>query len=170
MTYLCSIDILEAMQVECPRKVESLVVRLVSASAFIAAIAFRNSMSQTACSCDTRVLDMYDDESEDPQHAPAHRRRRSSSPPPGTSAKKQRYSNGRAVSGSGAAPLQPLSLSIVGVEPLDEFIREIADWIHGLITSRDAGGGVFEVEAKLGHWINAHRGCLVEIPFRVAMT
>ncbi|KAI5122797.1 hypothetical protein M0805_000140 [Coniferiporia weirii] len=47
--------------------------------------------------------------------------------------------------------LRPLSLSILGVEPIDEFIREIADWIHGLIQSRPPDMiGQIEVEAKLG--------------------
>lgn len=50
-----------------------------------------------------------------------------------------------------AQPLRPLSLSILGVEPTDEFILEIADWIHSLIMSRPAGlDGQIEVEAKLG--------------------
>ena len=52
---------------------------------------------------------------------------------------------------SSAQPLRPLSLSILGVEPTDEFILEIADWIHSLIKARPAGlDGQIEVEAKLG--------------------
>ena len=46
--------------------------------------------------------------------------------------------------------LRPLSLSILGVEPLDEFIREIADWIHEKIMKLQNTQGVIEVEAKLG--------------------
>lgn len=47
--------------------------------------------------------------------------------------------------------LPPLSLSILGVEPLDEFIREIADFIHHLITTRPPDlQGEIEVEAKMG--------------------
>lgn len=51
-------------------------------------------------------------------------------------------------------PLPPLSLSILGVEPLDEFIREIADWVHHMIMTRPGAaeypGGKVEVEAKIG--------------------
>ncbi|KIM43005.1 hypothetical protein M413DRAFT_44344, partial [Hebeloma cylindrosporum] len=50
--------------------------------------------------------------------------------------------------------LPPLSLSILGVEPLDEFIREIADWVHHMIMTRPGAaeypGGKVEVEAKIG--------------------
>ena len=52
------------------------------------------------------------------------------------------------------APLPPLSLSILGVEPLDEFIREIADWVNHMIMTRPGAaeypGGKVEVEAKIG--------------------
>ena len=52
---------------------------------------------------------------------------------------------------SSAQPLRPLSLYIIGVEPTDEFILEIADWIHSLIKARPAGlDGQIDVEAKLG--------------------
>jgi hypothetical protein len=49
--------------------------------------------------------------------------------------------------------LPPLSLSILGVEPLDEFIREIADFVHHMIMTRPDFGGAdakVEVEAKIG--------------------
>lgn len=48
--------------------------------------------------------------------------------------------------------LPPLSLSILGVEPLDEFIKEIADYIHHMIATRpDFGADAkVEVEAKMG--------------------
>ncbi|KAI6047550.1 CYTH-like domain-containing protein [Pisolithus marmoratus] len=48
--------------------------------------------------------------------------------------------------------LPPLSVSILGVEPLDEFIREIADFVHHMIISRPNVGpdARVEVEAKLG--------------------
>jgi len=47
--------------------------------------------------------------------------------------------------------LPPLSLSILGVEPLDEFIKEIADFVHHMIQTRpDFPGGSVEVEAKVG--------------------
>jgi polynucleotide 5'-triphosphatase len=47
--------------------------------------------------------------------------------------------------------LPPLSLSILGVEPLDEFIKEIADFVHHMIQTRpDLPGASVEVEAKVG--------------------
>jgi len=48
--------------------------------------------------------------------------------------------------------LPPLSLSILGVEPLDEFIREIADFVHHKIITRPNmhPQAKVEVEAKLG--------------------
>jgi len=49
--------------------------------------------------------------------------------------------------------LPPLSLSILGVEPHDEFIREIADFVHHMIMTRPDFGGAdakVEVEAKIG--------------------
>ena len=51
-----------------------------------------------------------------------------------------------------ASNLPPLSPSILGVEPLDEFIKTIADWVHQLIGSvaDNLEGGQVEVEAKLG--------------------
>lgn len=49
------------------------------------------------------------------------------------------------------ASLPPLSLSILGVEPLDEFIKDIADFVHHMITTRPEGlNGLIEVEAKIG--------------------
>lgn len=46
--------------------------------------------------------------------------------------------------------LPSLSLSVVGVEPLDEFIREVADFIDSMIRRRPDGPGNVEVEAKIG--------------------
>jgi polynucleotide 5'-triphosphatase len=47
--------------------------------------------------------------------------------------------------------LPPLSLSILGVEPLDEFIREVADFVHHMIVTRPVHPDAkVEVEAKLG--------------------
>lgn len=56
---------------------------------------------------------------------------------------------------SATSPLSnmpPLSLSILGVEPMDEFIREVADFIYHMIgiRPRDIPGAVVEVEAKIG--------------------
>jgi polynucleotide 5'-triphosphatase len=57
--------------------------------------------------------------------------------------------NGRNATSSSGLP--PLSLSILGVEPLDEFIREVADFVHHSITTRPADlMGEIEVEAKIG--------------------
>jgi hypothetical protein len=48
-------------------------------------------------------------------------------------------------------PLPPLSPSILGVEPLDEFIKEVAEFIHGMILrAPEYGEGKVEVEAKIG--------------------
>lgn len=53
--------------------------------------------------------------------------------------------------GEGSAGLPLLAPSIVGVEPLDEFIREIADFVYFHINNRPQdGGGSIEVEAKIG--------------------
>ena len=48
--------------------------------------------------------------------------------------------------------LPPLSVSILGVEPLDDFIREIADFVHHMIMTRPNMGpdARVEVEAKVG--------------------
>lgn len=56
---------------------------------------------------------------------------------------------------SATSPLSdmpPLSLSILGVEPVDEFIREVADFIYHMIgmLPRDTPGAMVEVEAKIG--------------------
>ena len=80
---------------------------------------------------------------------------RTSSPPPlkrsrrAASPTRLEDSNGHASSSS--QPLQPLSLSILGVEPLDEFIKEIADFVHHMIKTRpDHPNAKVEVEAKIG--------------------
>jgi hypothetical protein len=50
--------------------------------------------------------------------------------------------------------MPPLSLSILGIEPLDEFIMEIADFVHHKIVTRPGAaeypGAKVEVEAKIG--------------------
>ena len=44
-----------------------------------------------------------------------------------------------------------MSLSILGVEPLDEFIKDIADFVCHMIMTRPEGlDGAIEVEAKVG--------------------
>lgn len=54
------------------------------------------------------------------------------------------------VESNGHADQPPLSLSILGVEPLDEFILAVADFVHKCIKERQDRDGVIEVEAKLG--------------------
>ncbi len=64
--------------------------------------------------------------------------------------------------------LPPLSLSILGVEPLDEFIREIADFIHHLITTRPPDlQGEIEVEAKIGVIKDRGTGSRLQLPVLV---
>ena len=47
--------------------------------------------------------------------------------------------------------MPPLSLSILGLEPLDEFIKEIADFVHHMVMTRPEHlHGKVEVEAKIG--------------------
>ena len=48
--------------------------------------------------------------------------------------------------------LPALSLSILGAEPLDEFVREIADFVHQMVKShyREGTNVRVEVEAKIG--------------------
>lgn len=64
--------------------------------------------------------------------------------------------------------MPPLSLSILGVEPLDEFIREIADFIHRLITTRSPElQGEIEVEAKMGVIKDRGTGSKLQLPVLV---
>lgn len=65
--------------------------------------------------------------------------------------KRARYTPPTESNGHGQhADQPPLSLSILGVEPLDEFIREVADFIHHMIMTRPNREGTVEVEAKVG--------------------
>ena len=74
--------------------------------------------------------------------------------------------NGRNATSSSVLP--PLSLSILGVEPLDEFIREVADFIHHLITTRPADlKGDIEVEAKIGVLKDRGTGDRLQLPVLV---
>ncbi|KAI0366667.1 mRNA capping enzyme [Pilatotrama ljubarskyi] len=67
-----------------------------------------------------------------------------------------------------SASLPPLSLSILGVEPLDEFIREIADFIHYQISTRPADlQGNVEVEAKIGVLRDRDTGQRLQLPVLV---
>ena len=78
-----------------------------------------------------------------------------------------RSPTGGSASGSGNG-LPLLAPSILGVEPLDEFIREIADFVHYTISTRppDAGGSV-EVEAKIGVLKERGSGQRVQLPVLV---
>ena len=105
----------------------------------------------------------------------SRRRRRTPSPQPDTS-KKSRLSPTLSLNtirtpvtsnGSNSMSIPPLSLSILGVEPLDEFIKEIADWIHELIMTRPNLDGTIEVEAKLGLLKNKQDDKRVNFPVRV---
>ncbi|KAF9026126.1 mRNA triphosphatase CET1 [Hymenopellis radicata] len=63
--------------------------------------------------------------------------------------KRQRLDSNSAANGTPKLP--PLSLSILGVEPMDEFIKEIADFVHHMIVNRPTHiQGNIEVEAKVG--------------------
>lgn len=63
--------------------------------------------------------------------------------------------------------LPPLSLSILGVEPLDEFIKEIADFVHHMIVNRPDVAGTVEVEAKIGVLRDKASGQRLSLPVLV---
>jgi len=70
--------------------------------------------------------------------------------------------------GSASGQLPPLSLSILGVEPLDEFIKEIADFVHHMIMTRpDIPSGKVEVEAKIGILRDRATGQRLSLPVLV---
>lgn len=112
------------------------------------------------------------DDSELDAHRPAKRLRRTpppSVPHPSTpSSSYNTMSNGNS-NGFGRSPsnLPPLSLSILGVEPLDEFIREVADFIHHMIGKRPEGAGQVEVEAKIGVLRDKTSGQRLQLPVLV---
>ncbi|KAI0632523.1 mRNA capping enzyme [Trametes polyzona] len=75
--------------------------------------------------------------------------------------------NGHAPEVTGGGALPPLSLSILGVEPLDEFIRDVADFIHHHICTRPMDlGGVVEVEARIGIIRERDTGKRLQLPVR----
>ncbi|EED81037.1 mRNA capping enzyme [Postia placenta Mad-698-R] len=80
--------------------------------------------------------------------------------------------NNGSSNGSGRSPsnLPPLSLSILGVEPLDEFIREVADFIHHMIGQRPEGANGVEVEAKVGVLRDKVSGQRLSLPVLVETT
>ncbi|OSD07614.1 mRNA capping enzyme [Trametes coccinea BRFM310] len=77
--------------------------------------------------------------------------------------------NGHAYeSAQDLSALPPLSLSILGVEPIDEFIREVADFIHFQICNRPLElGGLVEVEAKIGLLRERETGQRLQLPVLV---
>lgn len=68
---------------------------------------------------------------------------------------------------NGSSNLPPLSLSILGVEPLDEFIKEVADFIHHMIMTRPDLPGQVEVEAKIGVLRDSHTNSRLALPVLV---
>lgn len=69
---------------------------------------------------------------------------------------------------SSSSALPPLSLSILGVEPIDEFIREVADFVHHMIATRPAElQGDIEVEAKIGILRDRGTGSRLQLPVLV---
>ncbi|TFK52233.1 mRNA triphosphatase CET1 [Heliocybe sulcata] len=67
-----------------------------------------------------------------------------------------------------ASNLPPLSLSILGVEPLDEFILEVADFVHHMISTRPGElGGTVELEAKIGVVRDKHSSQRLQLPVLV---
>jgi polynucleotide 5'-triphosphatase len=60
--------------------------------------------------------------------------------------------NGQNHGHGGGGVLPPLSPSLLGVEPLDELVREVADFVHGKIGMRahDLGDAKIEVEGRVG--------------------
>jgi polynucleotide 5'-triphosphatase len=63
--------------------------------------------------------------------------------------------------------LPPLSLSILGIEPLDEFIKDVADFVHHMINTRPDVNGQIEVEAKIGVLKDNISGNRLALPVRV---
>lgn len=91
---------------------------------------------------------------------PLKRPRRASSPA-------HSDANGIELSNEGPS-LPPLSLSILGLEPLDEFIKEIADFVHHMIMTRpDQSHGKVEVEAKIGILRDRMSGQRLSLPVLV---
>ncbi|KAF8645174.1 hypothetical protein AX16_008001 [Volvariella volvacea WC 439] len=62
--------------------------------------------------------------------------------------------------------LPPLSPSILGIEPFDEFIKEIADFVAHKINNRPDVQAKVEVEAKLGV-IRDRSGQRIKLPILV---
>ncbi|KAF5360375.1 hypothetical protein D9756_004919 [Leucocoprinus leucothites] len=78
-------------------------------------------------------------------------------------------SAGSTSTAGGSGSLPPLSLSILGVEPLDEFVKEVADFVYHMITvvSPNYPPGKIEVEAKVGILRDKQSGRRLELPVLV---
>lgn len=53
---------------------------------------------------------------------------------------------------------------MLGVEPLDELIREVADWVHYVVMNRQELAGTVEVEAKIGVLRDTATGQRLNLP------
>ncbi|CCM02476.1 uncharacterized protein FIBRA_04576 [Fibroporia radiculosa] len=116
---------------------------------------------------DTR--DYSPDDTEHDTRRPLKRARRT--PPPSepytsTSTNSTHMSNGNRNGSTHTPPLPLLSLSILGVEPLDEFILEVADFVHETIRTWE-GAGKVELEAKIGVLRDKTTGQRLQLPSRV---
>jgi polynucleotide 5'-triphosphatase len=81
--------------------------------------------------------------------------------------KRARLSSSGPSNGNMTSSLPPLSPSILGVEPLDEFILDVADFVHHMIHTRPEGGGIVEVEAKIGILKSRMNDQRLALPIRV---
>jgi hypothetical protein len=72
----------------------------------------------------------------------------------------------RARGEDGGGVLPPLSVSILGVDPVDELVREVADFVHAMIGMRahDLGDARIEVEAKVGVVRERGKGTRLTLP------
>jgi polynucleotide 5'-triphosphatase len=58
-------------------------------------------------------------------------------------------------------------MSILNVEPMDEFVRDVADFIHGCIVNANLRPGTLvEVEAKIGTLVQRGTRDRIFIPAR----
>ncbi|KAL6300632.1 mRNA capping enzyme [Sparassis latifolia] len=94
---------------------------------------------------------------------PAKRARHTPPPDPSVPSTSYQPQNGNGHTET----LLPLSQSILGAEPLDEFTREVADFVHAMINSRPAGAGTVEVEAKVGVLRDKVSGQRLQLPVLV---
>lgn len=78
-------------------------------------------------------------------------------------------SNERPNGSASPSSLPALSLSILGVEPLDEFIKEVADFVHHMIMTRgqEIPNAKVEVEAKIGVLRERSSGQRLSLPVLV---